>query len=771
MKIHVAALLVTFISVRTNAASFVGVDNKGSLKQSNEDLGGLQQTRSREAKLKDFEDIVEKAKQIASNEVVNAAKKDLNGGSSKESNLQKMRVGETKTKTATGKFEVKTSPVSPDLNKIEEENASLSETFASCILVMDDNHRLIEWLAYHYHTMPLRRLIVMTDPRSKTSPLSVLNRWGKYMKIDLWSDDDIFTKEELKTRSDVDMIKIHRSRQRAFNIKCLTTLRDEGAKWTLMTDVDEYLRINPTAWDSSARLYQKNIAPIQLNEPGSVLKMLNKVDLNDKRLHAQEWKACLPVSRFQLSGTESTDEEVNNKFPEGFAPTILAKDFDTFRWRYSGVDTITAVDGVLPGKTLVDVSSIPESEMWRLIGDPHRPIEKLCTVGNTWLNTTNSMFIADHILGTLESFAARDDSRFIDRVVSWERRKTLDGLKNLHHDELRLWLSGFAETMGIGESRRLLANVGQLQTQTRHHPRCSINFFGLPRSFETMALPSIVKNILLPNARYNCDIVVHYYIIQFEGAGRFNRGGEIDADAVHALKEVSKVIAANAVKSPPTVIIKGETKKEFEKKYGDLINGFKTIKDDNTGELKYFPWKDKSYNEKGKQIDNIIMQWNSIQSAWEMMEEYSKMHGFEYERVAFLRTDAFYALPIDIFQVDKDTFDYNNRYAVIPAFARYPVNDRMMYGPYKAVKIWATERFQRIEHYIDSCETKGFGMHQERYIGNGILPAIREETGYEIVENVDICFYRTRAADTVLINDCSDPTGGAVRGIEEIDQV
>jgi hypothetical protein len=654
--------------------------------------------------------------------------------------------------------------------QVVREAAPLSETFASCILVMDDNHRLIEWLAYHYHTMPLRRLIVMADPRSKTSPLPVLNRWEKYMKIDLWSDDDLFTKEELKNRTDADMVKIHRSRQRAFNIKCLTILRDEGAKWTLMTDVDEYLRINPRAWDSSERLYQKDIAPIQLNEPGSVIQMLNKVDLNDERLHAQEWKACLPVSRVQLSGSESTDKEVNTMFPKGFAPTILAKDFDTFRWRYSGVDTITARDGVIPGKTLIDVSSIPESEMRRLIGDPHRPIDKLCNGGNVWLNTTETMFVADHILGTLESFAARDDSRFVDRVVNWEQRKTLGGLEHLH-DELRTWLSGFAETFGIGESRRLLANVGQLQTLTHDLPRCSINFFGLPRSFKTMALPSIVKNVLVPNARYNCDIVVHYYNIQIEESGRFNRGGELDADAVHALEEVSKVIAANAGKSPPSVIIKGETKEEFEKKYGDLIKGYKTTKDGNTGELKYFPWKDKSYNETGKQIDNIVMQWNSIQSAWGLMEEYRKMHGFEYERVAFLRTDAFYALPIDLFQVDKDTFDYNNRYAVIPAFARYPVNDRMMYGPYEAVKIWATERFQRIELYIDSCETKGYGMHQERYIGNGILPAIREETGYEIVENVDICFYRTRAADNLLITDCSDPRGGAVRGIQEIDQV
>lgn len=35
-------------------------------------------------------------------------------------------------------------------------------TFSSCLLVMDDNHRLTEWLAYHYHVLPLRYMVVGT---------------------------------------------------------------------------------------------------------------------------------------------------------------------------------------------------------------------------------------------------------------------------------------------------------------------------------------------------------------------------------------------------------------------------------------------------------------------------------------------------------------------------------------------------------------------------------------------------------------------------------
>lgn len=99
------------------------------------------------------------------------------------------------------------------------------------------------------------------------------------------------------------------------------------------------------------------------------------------------------------------------------------------------------------------------------------------------------------------------------------------------------------------------------------------------------------------------------------------------------------------------------------------------------------------------------------------------------------------------------------------------MNDRMMYGPTEAVRIWATQRFERLDYHISTYEFEGYGMHSERYMEHEILPAIQNETGHEVIENVDICFYRTRAADSVLISDCSHPTGGTVRGIEDIDQV
>mmetsp|Transcript_38845 Transcript_38845/g.94042 ORF Transcript_38845/g.94042 Transcript_38845/m.94042 type:complete len:82 (+) Transcript_38845:465-710(+) len=62
---------------------------------------------------------------------------------------------------------IKTTTTNPD-----------SDSFSACLLIMDDNHYLIEWLAYHYQVMPLRRLIVLSDPKSRTTPLPILERWN-----------------------------------------------------------------------------------------------------------------------------------------------------------------------------------------------------------------------------------------------------------------------------------------------------------------------------------------------------------------------------------------------------------------------------------------------------------------------------------------------------------------------------------------------------------------------------------------------------------------
>jgi hypothetical protein len=62
---------------------------------------------------------------------------------------------------------------------------------SACLLVNDENPRLPEWLAYHYHVLPLRSIIVAVDPASRYRPNEILKRWVPMgMKVDVWEDVD-----------------------------------------------------------------------------------------------------------------------------------------------------------------------------------------------------------------------------------------------------------------------------------------------------------------------------------------------------------------------------------------------------------------------------------------------------------------------------------------------------------------------------------------------------------------------------------------------------
>lgn len=49
------------------------------------------------------------------------------------------------------------------------------DAFAACLMIMDDNRRLIEWIPYHYYVLPLRHLVVFVDGPSTVSRIARQN--------------------------------------------------------------------------------------------------------------------------------------------------------------------------------------------------------------------------------------------------------------------------------------------------------------------------------------------------------------------------------------------------------------------------------------------------------------------------------------------------------------------------------------------------------------------------------------------------------------------
>ena len=182
------------------------------------------------------------------------------------------------------------------------------DSFSACLLLKDDNDILNEWIAYHYHTLKLRAIVVATDPTSRTKPTVVLDRWKPFLEIDVWTDDlympDYFIKGDYDTapsmlglgnsstssnmdiplrqafdihnvpeieRQELRETNNHRFRQLTFYNACIKNLKKRSKTWMMHIDSDEYIALNHMfknrkSWHSS---------PVpNIKTPSSLLRFL-----------------------------------------------------------------------------------------------------------------------------------------------------------------------------------------------------------------------------------------------------------------------------------------------------------------------------------------------------------------------------------------------------------------------------------------------------------------------------------------------------------------
>jgi hypothetical protein len=172
-------------------------------------------------------------------------------------------------------------------SSLSSQQQRTTATFSACLLTMDDNHALPEWIAYHYYALSLRYLVVAVDPYSRTRPTAVLDRWRRQkqphndedngiggkndshrrphgrnyfqpMTILEWSDEDFTTTSGNNStmgmnlaRDGSDTVEVatrkHRHRQSLFYRKCAQHMQQHNRSWTAFLDVDEFLTVNRNA--------------------------------------------------------------------------------------------------------------------------------------------------------------------------------------------------------------------------------------------------------------------------------------------------------------------------------------------------------------------------------------------------------------------------------------------------------------------------------------------------------------------------------------------
>ena len=308
-----------------------------------------------------------------------------------------------------------------------------AETAAGCLLIMDDNHFLIEWIAYHFHVVNLRRLIIAIDPRSRTLPDEIVHRWRDHMNISIWynysdynmtNETAIHDAEErvakvlknAKEPYNYDLIQ-HRARQRLFYSQCMIEHQQSIAYrgWTLFLDTDEFVSINYPMIPSLRPFYHLNKITIpSISEPGSVLKLLQyeqqyfNFDEEAQKKNNITSSPCIQIPRFRYGTIELPSTNMQSHFSE----SINTSHYATFRWKIHANTDNYGMNRI--SKTIIDLSRIPSEELYDnfpIVESIHKPLPRHCARRKLHIRSTQQLFIIHHYLGTYEQYTFRDDSR------------------------------------------------------------------------------------------------------------------------------------------------------------------------------------------------------------------------------------------------------------------------------------------------------------------------------------------------------------------------
>ena len=320
------------------------------------------------------------------------------------------------------------------------------KTFSSCLLWMDDNHHMTEWIAYHHFTLPLRHLVIAVDPHSSTK-LHIEPEWYSLMKITVWNDEDFNHQNKSLLRSDYDSANAlkskHRARQSSFYQECSRYLKNQNRTYTTFHDTDEYITISDEFYSKNNRSGVDFSSEEFKSQPGHILKVLDHYNNNQTDVGISS--VCFHVPRAKYSAVESDNSLRNHNVPDW----INSTHYNTLRYRYRTTPR-PGRDGL--GKSIIDVSRLTESNIDQG-GLIHRPLYAVCPKGTVWMNYGERPFGIHHYLGSWESYSFRDDARkeTVKRRDVWEVKAndTTGG----PDDEIRPWMQGFVNSMGVRKPR------------------------------------------------------------------------------------------------------------------------------------------------------------------------------------------------------------------------------------------------------------------------------------------------------------------------------
>jgi len=592
---------------------------------------------------------------------------------------------------------------------------SAAEGFAACILIKDDNPRLIEWIAYHFQVLPLRSLIVALDPNSVTSPLSILQRWNSSTELQtiLWTDDDYMSKDtqilmEYKSQCHANRVEevigvTHRKRQNVFQSACAQFHKRQNRSWVAFIDTDEFITFNTINIDKEAPQNSSSLLSIR---GSTIWEYIYNFSF--------KWDVCVGMARVLFI---SSEEQNKTKLYEGAVglpssssllgnPTV----FDTLRFFYHA----RLSEQSTLGKSLVDVSRVSYEDLAftsfgaKVRVNAHRPF-LICDPSVTNVDYDTSHFRVQHYLGNWDAYSARSDLR--RQKEKFQEKNNPANIAGPIYDA-QPWLKAFVKSMGSTEvATKFLRGVGGEYGYGKRYKEpeeaavvsrpCALLFYGnVPiTSFTGIILSSIQSNIV--DIHPSCHIYAHTY----------------DSSSISE-EMLLPIIKANPEQANSKNFVM-DSASVLSKTYSEFL-------DDSTSAI------------------DFVGKWHSVERVWDCMSQAEAEQGRFYETVGIFALDARYINRIVL--KEGDTLNA----LVISRNKDGGFNSRAVYGARGEVYLWATDRFRMAKDFVNG-ESIGPYLTQN-------MDSFAEYFVYFKMISIhvrnDICAHSVLSTGDLAISDC-----------------
>ena len=321
------------------------------------------------------------------------------------------------------------------------------DSFSACVMFKDDMPRLVEWLAYHHHVLPLHRVIIGVDGGSRSYPLELAERYADRMQVTLWPKDvfapdhEVFSSERKKNMDGANQFL---RRQTLFLRKCALQLQQENRTWTTFIDPDEYLLFNYPAGTTpppTAPEEFHNLVLPSVREEGIIYKFLQQHQTG------QYANPCITVPRLLFgSRVEEESSRVSSQQSR----------LDTLRFR-SHANRGDFKSNRL-AKQMMDLQRFTKHQLANL-KNVHTMVPGVCWNPMS-VSDDKSMFKINHYLGSKEAFFHRRDDR-----DAYGRLDIFDAFASKNDgtdDSIAAWYDGFVATQGQQAASRLLEGAAIL---------------------------------------------------------------------------------------------------------------------------------------------------------------------------------------------------------------------------------------------------------------------------------------------------------------------